>query len=342
MIVLLFFRSYKIPSLYELFDVGAGSGKYSFPDFIVFLFRHFDPAKEGSIEKTAVVLFCFIVSVLSALSIIYLALFLVQTMRGKNSVVLYKRALTVTLFSLAIFFAEAVIINIVAAGKIGFGFLSFGIPFYTAALTAAVSRIYFVKIYDGCFGREDQASAEPGRPYRWSGNKRVYVITTGAMLIAMDIVSVRILPSFLFMFVDRLSFQFLPNALCGALLGPVFAPVCLAAGDLVGTMINTAGGSGVPYFPGLTLSAALRGAIYGLLLYKRKNTLWRNLAAVAIVTVLVEMLLNSYWMSILYDNSYVFVMTVKTMTRPAFAVSAGFTLYYVRRGINRYQGEELK
>lgn len=60
----------------------------------------------------------------------------------------------------------------------------------------------------------------------------------------------------------ELRFGALPIAAAGALLGPVVGPVVGAVSDILGYMVRPTG----PFFPGFTLSAALSGLIYGLML----------------------------------------------------------------------------
>ena len=60
-----------------------------------------------------------------------------------------------------------------------------------------------------------------------------------------------------------------------------------------------------PYFPGFTVSGAVSGIIYGLLLYQKdiaKISIKRILIAVVINTVIVNMLLNSLWLNIMYGK----------------------------------------
>ena len=54
----------------------------------------------------------------------------------------------------------------------------------------------------------------------------------------------------------------------------------------------------------LTISAAITGLIFGFMLYGKKVSLLRVVLAKLIHTLLVGMLLNSFWLSMLYGNAF--------------------------------------
>ncbi|MGX8700133.1 folate family ECF transporter S component [Caproiciproducens sp.] len=105
----------------------------------------------------------------------------------------------------------------------------------------------------------------------------------------------------------RIRFSFLTVAASGFLYGPVVGGIVGAVGDIVNYVLRPAG----PFFPGFTLNAFLSGFIYGLILYKKPVTVGRVLAASTVVTVLVNFLLNSLWLSILYGKAFLAVLTVR-------------------------------
>ena len=110
--------------------------------------------------------------------------------------------------------------------------------------------------------------------------------------------------------------------------GPVMGFMCGGLGDIVQYIIKPTG----PYFPGWTLSAALAGLIYGLFFYdcnikisKKKITgekrslleiidfkfLIRVVLALTIDTLLVNVLLGTYWCSIMYGKGFMFYLTMR-------------------------------
>ena len=76
----------------------------------------------------------------------------------------------------------------------------------------------------------------------------------------------------------RISFGFLPNAIAGYLLGPI-------------------GGTLVAINPGLSVTAALGGFFYGLMLHKRPVTIWRTMACLLVVSLVCHFLLNTYFLA---------------------------------------------
>ena len=57
------------------------------------------------------------------------------------------------------------------------------------------------------------------------------------------------------------------------------------------------------YFPGFTLTAALTGVVLGLFLHKGQN-LGRIAGAVAVNQLVLSLLLNTLWISVLYGSPY--------------------------------------
>ena len=109
---------------------------------------------------------------------------------------------------------------------------------------------------------------------------------------------------------NRITLTFAVNAAVGIILGPVPAAVVGGAGDVLGYLINPGGG---PYFPGFTLSGMLGGFIYGLFLYgitlspDRKKATAKSallILSCAVVTFFVNIVLNTYWLSVLYKKAF--------------------------------------
>jgi len=98
----------------------------------------------------------------------------------------------------------------------------------------------------------------------------------------------------------QVSFSFIPLAFGSMLLGPVLGGVAGALGDIVGMMVAAKGS----YFAGFTLDVFLAGVIYGLFLYKKPKTLLRIFLAVLCVTVFVNIILNTYWLTILLGKGF--------------------------------------
>ena len=110
---------------------------------------------------------------------------------------------------------------------------------------------------------------------------------------------------------NRITLTFAASAAAGIILGPFSAAFVGGAGDVLGYLINPGGGA---YFPGFTVSAMLGGFIYGLFLYgiklggdKRKDALKALIlimAASAVITFFINIVLNTYWLSVMYGKAY--------------------------------------
>ncbi|WP_329887586.1 folate family ECF transporter S component [Pseudoramibacter faecis] len=106
----------------------------------------------------------------------------------------------------------------------------------------------------------------------------------------------------------ELRFNILPIAAAGMLLGPIGGTVVGAAADILGYLVRPTG----PFFPGFTISAALSGLIFGLMLHGHVS-LKRTVLAQAINALFISFLLNSLWLSMLYGNGFVAVLTARAV-----------------------------
>ncbi len=96
----------------------------------------------------------------------------------------------------------------------------------------------------------------------------------------------------------KISFAFVPTMLCAVWLGPKWTILLNILGDVIGATLFPTG----PYFVGYTISTAIAGLIYGLMLYKKEgkeytniNFLVRLTIATALVAVICNMGLNTLW-----------------------------------------------
>ena len=118
-----------------------------------------------------------------------------------------------------------------------------------------------------------------------------------AILVAMEVVLSRFLSFNAWNL--KVGFAFVPVALAGMLYGALPAAVIAALADLIGAVLFPSG----PFFPGFTLTAFAGGAIYGALLHG-KCTALRILAAALSRELLLSLLLNTLWISVLYGSPF--------------------------------------
>ena len=89
----------------------------------------------------------------------------------------------------------------------------------------------------------------------------------------------------------RIGFTFIPVAVSAMMFGAVFSGISAALADIIGMMLFPSG----PYFPGFTLTAFLSGVIYGVFLYDRTLNLFRISTAVIIISLFINLGLDTVW-----------------------------------------------
>lgn len=97
----------------------------------------------------------------------------------------------------------------------------------------------------------------------------------------------------------KIGFSFVPVFIAASLMGPLAGALVGGLGDFLGAILFPIG----PYFPGITLSCALAGLLYGLLLYPRQ-TLPRILGATLLSQFGISLFLTTLWISMLNGAAY--------------------------------------
>lgn len=129
-------------------------------------------------------------------------------------------------------------------------------------------------------------------------NSKLKIICFSAILIAIEIVLNR------FLSINtlglKIGFSFVPIVIAAILFGPIRAGVIYGISDIVGAILFPIG----PYFPGFTVSAVLMGMVYGFFLYKKEKIgFFKNILPPVIINyVLLGLLVNTLWVSILYSS----------------------------------------
>lgn len=137
-------------------------------------------------------------------------------------------------------------------------------------------------------------------------NTKVLVMT--AMLIAIYIIlyvfcSIRVSESL------EIRFQSAVLGIIGYLFGPVVGGISGGVGDILKLAIKPTGSIII----GMTISEVLRGVLYGVCFYKSKVTFLRVLITVTISSVVINMLLNTFWLSSYLGTSFLGLFSVRAV-----------------------------
>lgn len=138
---------------------------------------------------------------------------------------------------------------------------------------------------------------------------KTHKIVSIALLIALQVVLGRF--AGIMTPVVSISFSFLPLAVNAIAFGPVWAAVSSAAADIIGAMLFPKG-LGI-YFPGYTLSAALSGYVYGVILYRKPGVLWRISLACLVQGIFISLGLGTYWVYMMTGKGYLAILSPRIL-----------------------------
>ncbi|CCQ93931.1 conserved membrane hypothetical protein [[Clostridium] ultunense Esp] len=114
----------------------------------------------------------------------------------------------------------------------------------------------------------------------------------------------------------RIGFGGFPIIFAGIVFGPLAGGIVGAVGDIIGMIISPMG----PYMPHFTLSAALTGAIPGLIMMKCKDkecrtSFWKLLLAIGVGQVTTSILLWAYFMKTLFSIPLVTILPGRVISQ---------------------------
>lgn len=140
--------------------------------------------------------------------------------------------------------------------------------------------------------------------------KNVFKIVISALLISLSVVLTRLLSTDIPIAGgipgSRLGIGFLPIMLASILLGPIYGACVGAASDLLGFFLFPKGA----YFPPITLTSALVGVIpyFIIKILKTPPKHLKIFMAVALTQISCSLLLQTYWLHLLYGKSTYFAL----------------------------------
>ena len=101
--------------------------------------------------------------------------------------------------------------------------------------------------------------------------------------------------------IAQVGFGFIGTVLLGKFFGAFWGGTAAGVADIISAAIFGVQGG---FFPGFTLSAILAGVIYGFFFYNQKNAIWKIVVATLLVTILVNVVLNTYWLHMMYGMDF--------------------------------------
>ncbi|XJS10543.1 folate family ECF transporter S component [Aerococcaceae bacterium WGS1372] len=172
---------------------------------------------------------------------------------------------------------------------------------------------------------------------------RTRKISTSQLTLMSIMIAARIILSFIpTLNVNNLievGFGFVGAAFSGILFGPIYALIVSVINDLITFFI---GGGGI-FFPGFTLSAAVGGWIYGQILWRKPISWKRIFVAVLLVTLIVNIGMNSIWIKMLFGQAWMAFMPLRigknlvTLPLNTLILVVLFTNPSIKKLIEKYQ-----
>ncbi|WP_099468959.1 folate family ECF transporter S component [Konateibacter massiliensis] len=107
----------------------------------------------------------------------------------------------------------------------------------------------------------------------------------------------------------KIGFSGIPNRAVELMFGPVVGGIFGGMLDILNYIIKPTG----PFFVGFTLSAILRGALYGIILYKKPVKLSRIAFAGLVEKVVIDCGLNTLWLSMLYGKGFMILLPARIL-----------------------------
>jgi ECF transporter S component (folate family) len=120
------------------------------------------------------------------------------------------------------------------------------------------------------------------------------------LLVALAVVLTRILG--INVLTAKIGFGFIPIIIAAMCYGPIYAAIIYAMADVIGVLLFPAGA----FNPFFTLTAALAGAVWGLILFRKApasqwTTLGLSFLAALINNLVFSLAANSFLIHIFYD-----------------------------------------
>ena len=153
--------------------------------------------------------------------------------------------------------------------------------------------------------------------------KKTQTLVTLGLLIALNVVLTRFLTINPTPYL-RINFAFIAVAAASMLFGPVLGGTAAAISDVLGFFIFPSG----TYFPGITVSALLAGVLYGVVLHGGRPSLARSVIASALVCLLIDAGLTTYWLTLLIPGKTFWVLFVPRLIKSLVMIPVESAVIY--------------
>ena len=161
-----------------------------------------------------------------------------------------------------------------------------------------------------------------------------------SLFIAMQIVLTRFVAPINLEHV-RVSFTFVPMAMCSIMFGPIIGGLAAFLADFLGMMIAPSGSGG--YFLGFGLTVFISGASYGFFTKKFGVKIVPVTMAVLVSKIIAHLLINTYWLTILMGQGYMALLPTRVVSTiimiPVEIVIIMAVWKYLGRIINENYGD---
>ena len=168
---------------------------------------------------------------------------------------------------------------------------------------------------------------------RISGSELTQLVFLG-ILVALQVVLNRLAvgPTMV-----KVSLSFIGSALLGYFFNPFWAGVGGGVSDLLTYAIFGQEGG---FFPGFTLSAILAPVIYSLFFREKKVKLWQIVAAVLLVTLIVNLGLNTLWLHLMYGMNFKAALSLRLVKELITPWLQMLILYFILNALGRVKIEK--
>ena len=129
----------------------------------------------------------------------------------------------------------------------------------------------------------------------------------------------------------KIGFSGYPNQVVACFFGPAVGAIFGAVLDILKWFIKPTGA----FFPGFTISAALGGIIYGFAFYKKKITVARVFVAHLIVTIFVNIILNTLWLTMFYDQAVMAILPMRVVKNACMLPVDTFLTFTILKALER-------